>query len=282
MNSFANSLFSLLFGWARALIQQVWNSAVSGQYNGFFVWLGNHWVWLVLIICLACTAMDFLIWLVRWRPYLVWRSALRRLGRRIQGKRTDSARRFAKGYQGGVELDISPAEEPKPQQQSWEEMEWQEEAAFPQEQEALPETLHTFTRAVLRTDEILQQAEEEFSWENADGAASRQRQFPLPEGYEPPPVMVSTRRSSAYSTDLPAARRKRRSEKYERRRAEWRERLIKGDEDEDTLLDGLPPAVDRQQAFHEPVLPHRQEAEKPYSAWQRPVSSPNPTDGNHA
>ena len=278
MNSFANSLFSLMFGWARALIQQVWNSGVSGQYNGFFVWLGHHWVWLVLILCLVCTAMDFLIWLVRWRPYLVWRSALRRLLRRVQGARAESARRFAKGYQGGVELDMPPAEEPQPSQQDWEETDWQQEA--PPEQEAMPETLHTFTRAVLRTDEILRQTETEFIPESA--GAARQRQFPTPEGYEPPPMMASSRRNAAYGTDLPAARRRRRSEKYERRRAEWRERLIKGDEDEDSLLDGLPPAVDRQQAFHEPVLPPRQENEKSYTAWQRPISAPNPTDGNHA
>ena len=31
MNTFANSLFSVLFGWARGLIQRVWNDAASGQ-----------------------------------------------------------------------------------------------------------------------------------------------------------------------------------------------------------------------------------------------------------
>ena len=48
MNSFANSLFSLLFGWARTLIQHIWTAAISGRYGGFFTWLGDHWVWLAL------------------------------------------------------------------------------------------------------------------------------------------------------------------------------------------------------------------------------------------
>ena len=33
MNTFANSLFTVLFGWARGLIRQVWNAAVSGRFS---------------------------------------------------------------------------------------------------------------------------------------------------------------------------------------------------------------------------------------------------------
>ena len=85
MNTFANSLFTVLFGWARGLIQQVWNAAVSGRFSGFFTWLGDHWVWVVLGLILGCTVMDYLIWMIRWRPYLVWRTKMRRFLRVLRG-----------------------------------------------------------------------------------------------------------------------------------------------------------------------------------------------------
>ena len=80
--------------------------------------------------------------------------------------------------------------------------------------------------------------------------------------------------------DQPAPRR-RRSDKHTRRMPSWADRLINGDENEDRLLDGLPPAVNREDAFHEPVYPRRDPtpAPGPYAAWQRPGN--NPTDGQN-
>ena len=264
MNSFANSLFSLLFGWARTLIQQVWTSAAYGQYNGFFVWLGDHWMWLALVLCIGCTVMDFLIWLVRWRPYLAWRSALRRLARRLRGETAESSRRFEQGYQGGVALDIPP-EPASVQDSAWEAEAEAESAAWQQIEPAQP-----FARFAQQANSADDWQQPEPAEDTAGTAAEiRQRQFAVP-GYELPPVYGSSRPMASFSSDMPTARRKRRSEKYERRRPEWREKLIKGDAEEDTLLDGLPPAVDRQQAFHEPVYPRQSGGENPYSAWQRP------------
>ena len=66
-------------------------------------------------------------------------------------------------------------------------------------------------------------------------------------------------------------------------REAWQHRLnvFNGDETEDRLLDGLPPAVNREDAFHEPVYPRRDPmpAPGPYAAWQRPGN--NPTDGQN-
>lgn len=284
MNSFANSLFSLLFGWARTLIRQVWASASSGQYNGFFVWLGDHWIWLVLILCLGCTVLDFVIWLVRWRPYLVWRTMFRRVVRFFRGDR----RRFEEGYQGGVTLDISHEPEKTPEN-PWNQEPLTEDTAW-----QTAGTAHTFTRAVLQVEDRQTQGvggagffpEPAYdpgpasAYANADETQEpRQRQF-IPPAYELPPIYASSRQMTTYTSDMPAARRKRRSEKYERRRPEWREKLIKGDEEEDALLDGLPPVVDRQEAFHEPVYPQRTGENVPYAAWRRPTAGENKTDGN--
>ena len=105
----------------------------------------------------------------------------------------------------------------------------------------------------------------------------RPRQFAPPQAYEAPPLYATARQvTGSFTAEMPVARRRRRSEKYERRRQEWRDRLINGGAADDELLDGLPPVVDRQQAFHQPVYPRRDEDEDLYSAWQRP------TDGRSA
>ena len=259
MNTFANSLFSLLFGWARGLIQQLWTSASTGSFSAFFIWLGDHWVWIALVLCAAGTVMDFLIWLIRWRPYLAWRSAINRWKRRLHPENV----RFSRGYQGGVALDMPDRAEAPPTQEQWEEPVIEEDAQIPALQPApaaAPSMGPVGGRPMYAMDEMQYQ-----------DSARQQRRFTPAAGYEAPPLYSSGRQSAVYNTDLPAARRKRRSEKYERRSMNWTEKLIKGDADEDGLLDGLPPAVDRQQAFHEPVYPRQPvPQEKPFSAWQRP------------
>lgn len=259
MNSFANSTFTLLFGWARSLIQRVWTSAVTGQYSGFFTWLGDHWLWVVLFLCLGCTAMDFLIWLIRWRPYLVWRTRMRQWGRWLRGQRvrTDktSRRQFERGYRDGVTLDLPQQEEPAQPREEWMPgEEWRQPAAWQPEE---PATDAQEPETVLPDDAALQAQD-----------SVRRRRFAPTADYELPPVEPAGWANSAYSTDLPAARRKRRSDKYDKNRASWREKLVRNRDDDEGMLDGLPPAVDRQQAFHEPVYPNQ--ANPDGDAWQRP------------
>lgn len=220
MNTFSNSLFTFFFGWARRLIESVWNAAAEGRLGGFFTWLGDHWLILALILVLGGTALDFLIWLIRWRPYLVWRSTLRRLGRRLRGEHVDSQRRFAKGYSDGVDLG-APVTPPEP--------------------EAAPQ------------------------------AAAPAYYPPLMDEFSAPrqPQETPALREDISMPEEGEIRRRRRSERHEtpRRieafpRAEtprkplWRPRFPSlEDRDEEQMLDGLPPAVDRQQAFHDPVYP---------------------------
>ena len=290
MNQFANSLFSLFFGWARSLIQQVWSDASSGQYSGFLSWLGDHWLWVVLILCLGGTALDFMIWMIRWRPYLAWRTAARQWTRRLHPTNVEGYIRFKRGYDESAPLDIG-LDSQAPGGEKTEESPMELEEEIPQEEEAPSAPFDPFSSFPPLRESSRQEtapsygpvaeepvyAAEEWAYQDEGG---RQRQFAPPTGYEPPPMFPSTRPNSAYATDLPTARRRRRSEKYERRRPDWREKLIKGDEDEDRLLDGLPPAVDKQDAFHEPVYPTRQQASfTPYSAWQRPDADTKP-NGN--
>lgn len=239
MNNFANSIFTVLFGWVRSLVQGIWNAIVRGELSRFFTGLGDYWLAVLLLLCLCCTVLDYLVWLLRWRPYLVWRTKLRRI---FRGQRTEEAQ-FHQGYEEGVSLDLEEAPAPAP---AWEEaQEWQQPSASAWQEEKQA------TNAV---------AQEEMG--------HSRRFFPQPESYEPPPVYTPSRQDAAFSSDMPAARRKRRSEKYERKKPRPWEKLAVSREDEEEMLDGLPPAVDREQAFHQPVYPQRDN--QAYSAWKRP------------
>ena len=65
------------------------------------------------------------------------------------------------------------------------------------------------------------------------------------------------RPASVYGAEPSYASRRRRSERHEKKRGEWQKRLAAITQDDVGMLDGLPPAVDRQDAFHEPVYPHQ-------------------------
>ncbi len=237
MNTFANSLFAMLFGWARGLIRQLWSDAVSGQFSVFFIWLGDHWIWVALGLILGCTLMDYLIWIIRWRPYLLWRAFFRRVSRFFRGH----SRQFVKGYKSSVDIRLTPEQEAAVPP---------EEAEMPVEESWSPEA---WSQPVPPVEETVAPV---FS---ASGEREpRARQFTPPQAYEAPPMYAGPRPvAGTFTVEMPAMRRRRRSERYERRRQEWRDRLINGDAQEYEMLDGLPPAVDRQQAFHEPVYPRQ-------------------------
>lgn len=82
MNAFADWLFSALFGWMGSAANGAWNALVNAR-GGISTFFSKYWLVLLLIVLLAGTVLDYAVWLVRWRPYLVWRSWIsRRLRRR--------------------------------------------------------------------------------------------------------------------------------------------------------------------------------------------------------
>ncbi len=260
MNSFANSLFSLLFGWARTIIQQLWDVSASGHLSGFFSWLGDHWLWLAAALALCGTALDIVVWLFRWQPYLVWQTRARRLKRWITGEAAPQ-RRFEKGYQGGVQLDEPQDEDPLPEpaETDWEAPEW------PENPEAGLFT-HSFTEALAR-DAVLNST-----------TLERQGRSKQDEDYEPPALVTESWLSGAYSKKETAPRNPR-SKKWDKKKPGWTNRLMIPEVEEDSLLDGLPPAVDSKRAFHDPVYPMQNHTGAD-TGWQPSVSG-QASEGNY-
>lgn len=214
MNNFADTLLKMLFGWMRTLMEGVWNAFSSGRMRNTISWLGDHWLWLVVFLCIACTVLDYFIWFIRWKPYVIWRNKLRRL---FQGRPAHDEEPeyylFQQGYDDGVDMDLSDMPVPAPAAADAEYFAWQQPVYEPQ-----PETLPL-----------------EPAGEMAE------------EAYVPQEMPV-------FIPEQPAVR-NRRSQRHEKKKSRLHGILPVADEESEQQLDGLPPAVDKNDAFHAPVYP---------------------------
>ncbi|MDD2561489.1 MAG: hypothetical protein PHP07_01265 [Eubacteriales bacterium] len=89
MNVVADWLFNLLLGWTRGLFNNIWN-LVNNHSAGISGFLERFWLPIILIILLAGTAADYLVWIIRWRPHYVWRSWFMRQERKKRMNATEA------------------------------------------------------------------------------------------------------------------------------------------------------------------------------------------------
>lgn len=87
MSLLADNLFALLLGWTRSLFNGLWN-LITNNSSGFVGFLQRFWLPILIILLFAGTFFDLLIWLIRWRPYYVWGSRLRKRANRKRLERT--------------------------------------------------------------------------------------------------------------------------------------------------------------------------------------------------
>lgn len=113
MGNFANALFSTLLGWLKNAAAWLWSFFSSQANGGFVVWVAEHWLPLVLLLCAVCIAIDLVVNFFRWQPYKVWASFFRRLtGRDDEQVDTGRVRRrwiHADGTTSIEEIDLAEA-----------------------------------------------------------------------------------------------------------------------------------------------------------------------------
>ena len=68
MGVIANTLFTVLMSWVRALVNGIW-ALFSSERTTILEFLGKNWIGIVLVIVVAGLFIDWVVWLVRWRPY---------------------------------------------------------------------------------------------------------------------------------------------------------------------------------------------------------------------
>ena len=76
MGSFANTLFTILLGWLQGAVSAVWNAFTSENGNSFLTWIGKNWILIAGILCVIGLAADLCVYLLRWKPFKVWKSFL--------------------------------------------------------------------------------------------------------------------------------------------------------------------------------------------------------------
>lgn len=81
MGSFANSALNFMLGWVRAAAEWLWQLVGSSDGTSAMAWLGEHWLTAAVGLCIAGIVIDFMVYLARWRPDLVWRSFMRRMSK---------------------------------------------------------------------------------------------------------------------------------------------------------------------------------------------------------
>lgn len=103
MNVFADRLFALLLGWTGMLFNGLWN-LINNASSGVTGFLSRFWAPLLIMLLIFGTLTDYIVWLIRWRPYVVWQSWF---SKRVRHKRLDMTRRYME------ELDQAPLDLPE-------------------------------------------------------------------------------------------------------------------------------------------------------------------------
>ena len=62
-----------MLSWMRWLTSWFWNIVNSGGTGGGFLrWFADNWVSLTVFLIVAGVIVDWLVWMIRWRPYWLW------------------------------------------------------------------------------------------------------------------------------------------------------------------------------------------------------------------
>ena len=74
MGSFANTLFRVMLGWLQGIISAVWSAFTSEKGGSLLTWIGKHWIPIAAVLCIIGLVSDLGVYIVRWKPYKVWKS----------------------------------------------------------------------------------------------------------------------------------------------------------------------------------------------------------------
>lgn len=124
MGTLADSLFNLLMGWVRALVNGIW-ALFTTDHTTLLEFLGKNWIMIVVVILAAGLAIDWLVWLIRWRPYHLWAKRARRFLHLPEPEEEETGRRKKRPETGEATQKMQTVEAP-------------EEDAFEDEEQWLP------------------------------------------------------------------------------------------------------------------------------------------------
>lgn len=69
---YSSALVNLMLGWLKGLASWVLKLFNLASGASPLLWLSENWLKLLILCLIVGLAMDWLVWLIRWRPYWVW------------------------------------------------------------------------------------------------------------------------------------------------------------------------------------------------------------------
>ncbi len=109
MNGYLASMMSTLLGWVRSLASSVWDVVTHEDSANLLTYVSRNWKTIVAVLLIAGVLTDLIVYLFRWKPYLVWDSFFRRIREK---KETRAMNRF--DADGGEPAGESGEEENAP------------------------------------------------------------------------------------------------------------------------------------------------------------------------
>ena len=116
MNGFASSILTLLLSWMRSFINNFWLLLTSERGGSFLAFFRAHWKTLFLLLCVGGFLLDFVIYLIRWRPHYVWGTRLDRIRRKHRNEPNDWREQDASFYPQRVPVPPPPPRQMPPQE----------------------------------------------------------------------------------------------------------------------------------------------------------------------
>ena len=110
MGTLADSLFNLLMGWVRALVNAIW-ALFTTDHTTLLEFLGKNWVLIVVVILAAGLAVDWLVWLIRWQPYHLWARRARRFLRMPEPEQDERRKKRAPSGDETQKMPVAYARE---------------------------------------------------------------------------------------------------------------------------------------------------------------------------
>ena len=119
MGTLADSLFNVLMSWVRALVNSIW-ALFTTDHMTLLEFLGKNWVMLVVVMLAAGLVIDWLVWLVRWKPYHLWARRVRRfLHLPSPEKEEEEERKQRKKAKRQPSAPVEEAQWDEPEEERW-------------------------------------------------------------------------------------------------------------------------------------------------------------------
>lgn len=115
MGTLADSLFTVLMSWVRALVSGIW-ALFSSEDTTLLGFLGKNWMIVAGVIIAAGLVIDWLIWLIRWQPYHIWAQRARRFLGIVQEEEEKPALKARAAVARGRSMPVQPFPADEPQE----------------------------------------------------------------------------------------------------------------------------------------------------------------------